>query len=109
MNTPYEGGVFRMRLVIGQDWPTAPPKGKSQPREGRLLCADILCSTLFLMPAFLVFPAGFFTTRIFHPNVSSSGEICVNVLKKDWTADTELRWAAEGGFFPSTGSTQGPR
>lgn len=23
-------------------------------------------------------------TRIFHPNVSSSGEICVNTLKKDW-------------------------
>jgi len=27
-----------------------------------------------------------FTTRIFHPNVSSSGEICVNTLKKDWKA-----------------------
>ncbi len=23
-------------------------------------------------------------TKIFHPNVSSSGEICVNTLKKDW-------------------------
>ncbi|KAF8322811.1 ubiquitin-conjugating enzyme/RWD-like protein [Cantharellus anzutake] len=23
-------------------------------------------------------------TRIFHPNVSKSGEICVNTLKKDW-------------------------
>lgn len=35
--------------------------------------------------------AGFFTTKIFHPNVSTSGEICVNVLKKDWSADTGLR------------------
>ncbi|THG96839.1 hypothetical protein EW145_g7709 [Phellinidium pouzarii] len=25
-----------------------------------------------------------FATKIFHPNVSSSGEICVNTLKKDW-------------------------
>jgi ubiquitin-conjugating enzyme E2 S len=25
-----------------------------------------------------------FLTKIFHPNVSSSGEICVNTLKKDW-------------------------
>ncbi|ESK86007.1 ubiquitin conjugating enzyme e2 [Moniliophthora roreri MCA 2997] len=25
-----------------------------------------------------------FMTKIFHPNVSSSGEICVNTLKKDW-------------------------
>ncbi len=23
-------------------------------------------------------------TKIFHPNVSSAGEICVNTLKKDW-------------------------
>lgn len=23
-------------------------------------------------------------TKIFHPNVSSQGEICVNTLKKDW-------------------------
>ena len=27
---------------------------------------------------------GFFLTKIFHPNVSSRGEICVNTLKKDW-------------------------
>jgi len=25
-----------------------------------------------------------FVTRIFHPNVSKAGEICVNTLKKDW-------------------------
>ncbi|KAF8824535.1 hypothetical protein HHX47_DHR8000380 [Lentinula edodes] len=25
-----------------------------------------------------------FATKIFHPNVSNSGEICVNTLKKDW-------------------------
>jgi ubiquitin-conjugating enzyme E2 S len=27
---------------------------------------------------------GFFITKIFHPNVSEKGEICVNTLKKDW-------------------------
>lgn len=58
--TPYAGGSFRMKLHLGSDFPTMPPKG-------------------------------FFITKIFHPNVSSSGEICVNVLKKDWTADTQLR------------------
>ena len=25
--TPYEGGVFRMKLAIGPDFPNAPPKG----------------------------------------------------------------------------------
>ena len=54
--TPYEGGVFRCRLVVGPDFPSAPPRG------------------LFL-------------TKIFHPNVSPTGDICVNTLKKDWNPD----------------------
>lgn len=32
-------------------------------------------------------PKGFFLTKIFHPNVSNKGEICVNTLKKDWKPD----------------------
>jgi ubiquitin-conjugating enzyme E2 S len=36
-------------------------------------------------------PKGFFTTKIWHPNVSKSGEICVNVLKRDWKPDLGLR------------------
>ena len=28
--------------------------------------------------------SGWMATKIFHPNVSSAGEICVNTLKKDW-------------------------
>ncbi|KAI3438412.1 hypothetical protein D9Q98_000843 [Chlorella vulgaris] len=58
--TPYEGGLFRMRLAIGPEFPNAPPKG-------------------------------YFLTKIFHPNVSASGEICVNVLKRDWKPDLGLR------------------
>lgn len=34
---------------------------------------------------------GYFLTRIFHPNVSTSGDICVNTLKRDWTPDLGLR------------------
>ena len=56
VGTPYAEGLFRMKLVLGKDYPQAPPKG-------------------------------FFLTKIFHPNVSSTGEICVNVLKKDWKPD----------------------
>lgn len=58
--TPFEGGLFRMKLVLPQDFPSSPPKG-------------------------------FFTTKIWHPNVSKSGEICVNVLKRDWKPDLGLR------------------
>lgn len=26
--TPYEGGTFQVKLVLGNEYPTAPPKGK---------------------------------------------------------------------------------
>lgn len=58
--TPYEGGLFRVKLVLGKDFPSAPPKG-------------------------------FFLTKIFHPNVASNGEICVNTLKKDWKPELGVK------------------
>ncbi|KAF3567931.1 hypothetical protein DY000_02019745, partial [Brassica cretica] len=36
-------------------------------------------------------PKGYFMTKIFHPNVASNGEICVNTLKKDWNPSLGLR------------------
>ncbi|XP_055389845.1 ubiquitin-conjugating enzyme E2 S [Condylostylus longicornis] len=36
-------------------------------------------------------PKAFFLTKIFHPNVSANGEICVNTLKKDWKPDLGIR------------------
>jgi ubiquitin-conjugating enzyme E2 S len=60
VGTPYEGGVFRVRLSLSPDYPNSPPKG-------------------------------YFLTKIFHPNVSEAGDICVNVLKKDWKSDLGIR------------------
>jgi ubiquitin-conjugating enzyme E2 S len=36
-------------------------------------------------------PRGFFLTKIYHPNVATNGDICVNTLKRDWTSDTTVR------------------
>ena len=58
--TPYAGGLFKMKLVLGKNFPTEPPKG-------------------------------YFLTKIFHPNVASNGEICVNTLKKDWKASLGIK------------------
>ena len=74
--TPYEGGAFRLRLDLGPDFPTAPPKGT-------------------------------FLTKVFHPNVSAAGEVCVNVLKKDWQVRKrekkgEERAPARARFFLSS-------
>ena len=56
-----------------------------------LLCLNLLCvpriNTLQL-PRFR--SAGYFSTRIFHPNVALAGDICVNTLKRDWTPETTL-------------------
>ena len=35
-------------------------------------------------------PKGYFLTKIFHPNVSKDGEICVSTLKKDWKPELDL-------------------
>ncbi|XP_078438337.1 ubiquitin-conjugating enzyme 22 [Wolffia australiana] len=58
--TPYENGIFRMKLLLSRDFPQSPPKG-------------------------------YFVTKIFHPNIATNGEICVNTLKKDWNPSLGLR------------------
>lgn len=35
-------------------------------------------------------PRGFFLTKIYHPNIATNGDICVNTLKRDWTPETTL-------------------
>lgn len=59
-DTPFEGGVFRMKLVLSADFPQNAPKG-------------------------------YFLTKVFHPNIKNTGEICVNTLKRDWKPTHGLR------------------
>lgn len=55
-STPFENGQFRIRMNISIDYPITPPR----------------C---------------YFITKIYHPNVNiTTGEICVNTLKKDWNS-----------------------
>lgn len=60
IGTPYEGRFFLLKLVFTSDFPMTPPRG-------------------------------YFVTKLYHPNVDPyTGAICVNTLKKDWTAETTL-------------------
>lgn len=47
---------------------------------------------------------GYFMTKIFHPNIATNGEICVNTLKKDWNPSLGLRHvltvSCQFGVFP---------
>jgi ubiquitin-conjugating enzyme E2 S len=58
-NTPYHNGTFTVDISIPNDYPSSPPKAN-------------------------------FLTKIFHPNINiQTGEVCVNILKRDWERERE--------------------
>jgi ubiquitin-conjugating enzyme E2 D/E len=52
--SPYQGGIFYLRIDFPQDYPFKPPKVS-------------------------------FITRIYHCNINSSGGICLDILKDQWS------------------------
>jgi len=54
-DTPYENGVFQLSIKCGTDYPLSPPSMT-------------------------------FKTKVFHPNVHfRTGDICLDILKKEWS------------------------
>jgi len=59
--TPYSGGLYLLAISIPSDYPLTPPSIK-------------------------------FLTKIFHPNVHfDSGDICLDILKKEWSPAWSLQ------------------
>ena len=90
--TPYEGGKFKVKLVLSKDFPASPPRGKFH-------CIDVIEIVLeennFVNYCFIFIAnedvSGYFLTKVFHPNVADNGEICVNTLKKDWKPELGIK------------------
>ncbi|XP_062940458.1 ubiquitin-conjugating enzyme E2 D2-like [Cynocephalus volans] len=53
-DSPYQGGVFFLKIQFPPDYPFKPPSVA-------------------------------FTTRIYHPNINKNGNICLNILKSEWS------------------------
>jgi len=61
--TPFEGGTFELRIEVGPEYPIRPPVMR-------------------------------FVTRVFHPNIHfETGEICLDILKKEWSPAWSLQAA----------------
>lgn len=51
--TPYEGGVFRMKLILSHDFPQTPPKGNRVRNLDWFLVASLLSYSLLGLPWFV--------------------------------------------------------
>ena len=107
-NSPYMGGTFLLDIHFPDDYPFKAPKVRLSRKEGwkddwerrlipadpllalaktrsvsliRHLFIDQLCSLLYQVK---------FRTRIYHCNINRKGEICVDILKNNWSAAITL-------------------
>ena len=79
-NNPISGIIFHFNESDITDIQADIEGPSATPYEGGIFRVMIKIPQNFPVVA----PKGIFLTKIFHPNISEQGEICVNTLKRDW-------------------------
>mmetsp|Transcript_10297 Transcript_10297/g.23233 ORF Transcript_10297/g.23233 Transcript_10297/m.23233 type:complete len:155 (-) Transcript_10297:195-659(-) len=81
--------VLKMTGDTIEDWQAFVQGPKDSPYEGARYKLHISCSTNYPMSP----PQVTFVTKIFHPNVNfSTGELCLDILKSDWSPAWTLQY-----------------
>ena len=70
--TKWSGGLYKLKLIFPEEYPSKPPKCECSWLRRRLQC-----STRLLV---MYNPTGKFTPPLFHPNVFPSGTVCLSIL-----------------------------
>jgi ubiquitin-protein ligase len=77
-DSPYAGGVFHLKVSFTEDYPFKAPKVRQRQRPG---CCPRVCATDDRLCVAQVT----FLTRIYHCNITSAGQICLDILKDQWS------------------------
>lgn len=78
--SPYQAGVFFLDIHFPADYPFKPPKVLIR-RDLVMLVRYNVCYTYPTYDKLQVT----FRTRIYHCNINSSGQICLDILKDQWS------------------------
>ncbi|KAF7811709.1 Ubiquitin-conjugating enzyme E2-17 kDa [Senna tora] len=81
-DSPYAGGVFRVAIRFPPDYPFSPPKLACQ---GFVFNRSPFCCPKSRNVNLIMYQMVTFRTKVFHPNISDCGIICLDILKEMWS------------------------
>lgn len=76
-DTPYTSGRFKLRISIPNDYPFSPPKVTSTKKPYYVCTCTPNIKLLPLIQVRMI-------TKVFHPNISSKGVVCLDRLADEW-------------------------
>lgn len=86
VDSPYAGGIFLVTIHFPPDYPFKSPKVQqayecASLHNGWIGVVQFEC---FHDPMTFLKQVAF-RTKVFHPNISSNGSICLDILKEQWS------------------------